>query len=342
MQTTIEHSEKRTARPGSGKSWRDAVGFWERYRSSLKGLAVEEPIDVFWHRFLGYFLARASYPTFVTPDMITVAAIFIGVASGVCIAVDFPHHMIWGAALCTLSAVFDCADGQLARMRKSSSTWGRALDGTCDIIVGIAIGVGAAIHVLHVMPWYFWVGVAMVPVFAEFHFGHYDHYKNVYLRLTEPGSKEGDDLETAIARRDAALAQPGVGLTKRFVWWLFMQYVTSQTNYIRATDPYTTLHYTQLPPYDAHRAEIYHRHAIGPMRMWRTFFGVGTHVFTMSLAIAFDKFEWYVFFRVVVLNALDYLIVLPWQRRASKAAFEEMGLRFPDQRGFEDEETATA
>lgn len=318
------------------------MGFLARYRSTLKGLAVEEPIDVFWHRFLGYFLARGCYPTPISADMVTIAAIFIGVASGVCIAVDFPHHMLWGAALCTLSAVFDCADGQLARMRKSSSSWGRALDGTCDIIVGIAIGVGAAIHVLHVEPWYFWVGVAGVPVFAEFHFGHYDHYKNVYMRMTEPNSKEGDDLETAIKRKNEALSQPGIGVVKRFVWWMYMNYVTSQTNYIRKTDPYTTLHLTRLPAYDPRLAEIYHRNAIGPMRLWRTFFGVGTHVFAMSLAIAFDKFEWYVLFRVVFLNVLDYLVVLPWQRRASKAAFEEMGLRFPDQRGFADAETATA
>jgi len=315
------------------------VSFWERYRSSLKGVAVEEPIDVFWHRFLGYFLARACMPTPVTADMVTVGAIFIGVASGWCIATD---HVLWGAALCTLSAVFDCADGQLARMRKSSSSWGRALDGTCDIIVGIAIAIGAVIHIWSREPWWFWIGVAAVPVFAEFHFGHYDHYKNVYMRFTEPGSKEGDDLETAINRKNEALSQGQPGPITRFVWWMYMQYVTSQTNYIHATDPYTTLHLSQLPAYDERFAEIYKRHALGPMRMWRTFFGVGTHVFTLSLAIAFDKFEWYVFFRVVVLNALDYLIVLPWQRRASKAAFEEMGLRFPDQRGFDDAEAAAA
>jgi hypothetical protein len=71
------------------------------------------------------------------------------------------------------------------------------------------------------------------------------------------------------------------------------------------------------------------------MRMWRTFFGLGTHVFTLSLAAAFDVFEWYVVFRFGILNLLNYGFMVWYQRRASKAAFEEMGLRLPDQRGWD-------
>ncbi|GAC1360383.1 MAG: hypothetical protein NVSMB47_12950 [Polyangiales bacterium] len=319
------------------------MGFWQRYRSSLKPLAVEEPIDVAWHRLLGYAVARAALPTPISADAITVAAILVGIGSGVSIAVPFAHHLLVGALLCTFSAVLDCADGQLARLRKTSSNWGRMLDGTCDLIVMTAVVIGSIIHLrAKGEPWWFWpIAAATIPC-CTFHFGHYDHYKNVYMRLTEPSLREGEDLETALARkREAAMAErPGAVI--RAVWWLYIFYVSSQTNYIRSTDPYTSARLGLMPAYDPDRAAIYRKHALGPMRLWRTLFGLGTHVFTFSLALAFDRLELYVLFRFGLLNLLCYGFALPWQRRASKAAFEELGLRLPDQRGWDRSESPAA
>jgi len=34
------------------------MGFWSRYRASLKPLEVEEPIDIFVHRPIAYVAAR--------------------------------------------------------------------------------------------------------------------------------------------------------------------------------------------------------------------------------------------------------------------------------------------
>ena len=313
------------------------VGFWARYHSSLKPLAVEEPIDVGWHRLLGYGVARAALPTPISADAITIFSILVGFASGLCIALPFAHHLVWGAALCTLSAVFDCADGQLARMRQKSSNFGRMLDGVADTLVMAAIVAGAIAYLLQKgEPWWFWpFAIATLPI-CTFHFGHYDHYKNTYLRLTEPKFREGEDVEGALESRKKDLEKNPPGIFKRFAWWLYIYYVTSQTNYIRATDPYTSTRLGLMPPYDARNAEIYRRHNLGPMRLWRTHYGLGTHVFTFSLACAFDKFEWYVVWRFGVLNAINYGFAIWYQRRASKAAFEEMGLRLPAQRGWDD------
>ncbi|MEZ4409081.1 MAG: CDP-alcohol phosphatidyltransferase family protein [Polyangiales bacterium] len=45
------------------------------------------------------------------------------------------------------SAVLDCADGQLARMRRTSSSFGRMLDGAVDAIVQAAVLSALAAHV---------------------------------------------------------------------------------------------------------------------------------------------------------------------------------------------------
>ena len=120
--------------------------FWAGYWQSLKSLDVEEPIDVYVHRPLAYLLARALLPTPVSPNLVTIASMLIGVSGAYLMVADVPYHWQW-AALCTFTGtVFDCADGQLARMRKTSSVIGRMLDGTADVIVTAAILIAGGYH----------------------------------------------------------------------------------------------------------------------------------------------------------------------------------------------------
>src|SRR5258708_18535839 len=109
------------------------MGFWAGYWASLKPLEVEEPIDVYVHRPLAYLLARACSHLPVSPDAITALSIVFGIASAVTLLGSFPYHLQLGGLLLFSSAVLDCADGQLARMRGTSSMFGRMLDGTADL-----------------------------------------------------------------------------------------------------------------------------------------------------------------------------------------------------------------
>src|SRR5450432_3249975 len=123
---------------------RQTLGLLTGYLGTLKPLDVEEPIDVWVHRPLAYLLALAVAPTPVSPNFITCCSIALGVAAGACMLLR-PSHELWLAGvLIFLSAVFDCADGQLARMRKSSSPFGRMLDGLADLAVSIAVVVGSS------------------------------------------------------------------------------------------------------------------------------------------------------------------------------------------------------
>ena len=46
--------------------------------------------------------------------------------------------MVWGGALLWISAIMDGADGILARAKNMQSAFGRALDGTADMVVGLS------------------------------------------------------------------------------------------------------------------------------------------------------------------------------------------------------------
>lgn len=284
---------------------------------------MEEPIDVVWHRLAGYAIARASVPTPISADALTIVAITVGVVSGALIATPFGHHMLAAAVLLELSAAFDCADGQLARMRKKSSAFGRMLDGVSDSIVMAATFLGTMVHfALGRAPgWTIVLALVAAPT-CSFHFGWYDHYKNVYLRMTEPSFREGEDPEVARSRRDGARARSN--LLMRFVWWVYLVYVDGQAWLLRWSDPESAVRLDALGGFDPERAKIWARHALGPMRVWRSFYGLGTHIFLFSLACVLDRIDVYLVFRVVVLNVFAFVFLLPWQGRRSKAAFAEM------------------
>ncbi len=311
-----------------------SVGFWSGYWKSLKPRSVEEPIDVWVHRPVAYVLAKALLPTPVSPNVVTLVSILFALAAGVLFALATPAEVRLGGLCLFFSAVFDCADGQLARMRGTSSPFGRMLDGAADL-VGISAAVGGAAWVLFTKfpdPWWArWVvlGLAVATaVTGSFHTSMYDHYKNVYLRLTTDGHSEAEDYESAVERH-AARDPAQMGLAARIAWPIYLFYVRSQTEYTASFDPWSSARLALYPPFDAERARIYERHAGRLMKAWRTWFGFGSLVFGIAVSAVFDVFEWYMGFRLVVMNAAFYGYLRPAQRRASREAFREMGLALP-------------
>lgn len=110
-----------------------------RYRASLKSSDTEEHIDLAFYRPIGFTWAIIAERLGITPNAITIASIFIGVAAGVCF---YPTN-IWiniaGIFCLILANSFDSADGQLARLTKQYSRLGRILDGMAGDFWFIAI-----------------------------------------------------------------------------------------------------------------------------------------------------------------------------------------------------------
>lgn len=308
------------------------MAFWDDYRRSLKPIEVEEPIDRFVHRPLAYVLARALVPTPVSPNLVTLGSIVLGIASALLLV----GGTRWGfqlAALCLfLSAVFDCADGQLARLRKSSSAFGRMLDGIADLVViAVVIAAGSftiwdryAERPMHAAVWLALVVFTIVT--SSFHTAMYDHYKNVYLRMTHPAYREGESYTTALERFHARREEP---LYARLAWPVYLFYSKSQEDYVTAFDPHTVARLGELPPYSDESAEVYRRSALPLMRVWRSLFGFGSLVFGLAVAFAFEVPEYYLLFRAVLLNAVFYGYLRPAQRSASERAFALISV--PDQ-----------
>ena len=200
--------------------------FLDGYWQSLKPLEVEEPVDVWIHRPLAYLLVRILLPTSVSPNVVTIGSIALGLSALTAMLVTFPGHMPLAGLCVFLSAIADCADGQLARMRGTSSMLGRMLDGAADFVVSIAVVGGGAYVVLrdHAGTWWGFalmgLAVALTGVTGSFHTASYDHYKNLFLRLTHPKYQEGEDLDTARKRHSEKAT--GQSFWVRAAWPIYL------------------------------------------------------------------------------------------------------------------------
>jgi phosphatidylglycerophosphate synthase len=305
------------------------TGFWSGYWQSLKSLDVEEPVDLYVHRPLAYLLARALLPTPISPNLVTIASMVVGVYGAWLILADVPHHFQWAGLCAFLSTVLDCADGQLARLRKTSSVIGRMLDGSADVIVSGSILVAGGVYLFHkygTTPLYGALAIAFTVVSGvatSIQTTLFDHYKTVFMKLGVPGFKEAESYPEARRRYEA---QTSFTLVTRVAWALYLTFIGNQSRTVRRFDPHTVTEFSILGDYDPARAQIYREHAGAVMGTWRRWFGYGSMMIGISLALALELPEHYLMLRLTLYSLVFYGPLMLRQRRASQRAFAAMGV----------------
>src|SRR2546429_4787854 len=136
---------------------------------SDKGHAVEEWLDLRFFRPIGVGIARALYPTGLSPDQVTLWSILIGLVAGHLFAYGDRWTDLIGVVLFIVSDVFDSADGQLARLRGTSTRFGRALDGIGDSVRFLNLYVHLAIRLVLAGWGGAWHGPLLVAIAALSH-----------------------------------------------------------------------------------------------------------------------------------------------------------------------------
>ena len=171
------------------------------YRDSLKSMDTEETFDLIFYRPIGYGWALLAKKLGVTPNAITIASIFIGVAAGVLFYFDNIWWNILGALLLMLADSFDSADGQLARMTHQYSRLGRILDGMSGDFWFIAIyaaiclreNVTSEFFMAH--HWVIWVVAVATGACHAVQAAMGDYYRQFHLYFLK--GEEGSELESA-------------------------------------------------------------------------------------------------------------------------------------------------
>ena len=155
----------------------------QEYYSCLKKTEVEEIFDLIFYRPLAFLLVKAIYNSSITPNQLTVISMVFGVLGGISFSFGNHKSYILGAILYLLYNVFDCSDGQLARLKKNGTSVGRILDGIADYVASIALYIGLAFGFAnnHSNSPLIWLLVFAAALSNAIQSGLLDYYRNRYL-----------------------------------------------------------------------------------------------------------------------------------------------------------------
>ena len=153
------------------------------YRASLKNAVIEEYVDLVFFRLLAFLFVKSTYRTNITPNQITVLAMLTGILGGVMFAPGGSAFVIGGGLLLALATIFDCADGQLARLKNNGTSFGRILDGVVDYIYTVAafLGIGLGGSNGSMGPFLWWTFVTLAGASYAVQAGLLDYYRNEFL-----------------------------------------------------------------------------------------------------------------------------------------------------------------
>jgi phosphatidylglycerophosphate synthase len=284
------------------------------FESALKDATVEEWVNLHLHRRLAFALVRRMQGRLesVSPNHLTLVSGALGVAAGVSAyrSVEAgPQWLALGALLLMASAVIDCADGMLARLRRQSSELGRLLDGLVDQVTGLSAwyGISHAITSSIDLP-----GEWLFCTFALFsvivHVALYDQIKGSFVALTTP-------------QRPAAPPKAQEGAFERWIGALHRNAYGAIMRVVGGDE-------AQPPSGDPAAA----RRHLSPAMRKVTYLGLGTQFFVLYTAALLGALThvWVTFvvaqlIRSVLLNAWVVVSLISWKRATARLHAELSG-----------------
>ncbi len=122
------------------------------YARSVKSDFSDELINSYFLRPIAGVLVRVFYPTPITPNQLTVAAILVGACAALFYSIGEYRTTIIAGVLITLKDLLDSADGQLARAKNLFSRRGRFIDSIGDFVVDLLVFSAITLSLYRVEP----------------------------------------------------------------------------------------------------------------------------------------------------------------------------------------------
>lgn len=104
-------------------------------------------VNEIWY-FMNRWVVRLLYPTSVTPNQITVLSLLFGSISAGLYVSETSDSLVWGAIFLYGKVFLDNVDGNLARIRGTTSRFGRFLDSLADFLVTVLVYIAVTIYLV--------------------------------------------------------------------------------------------------------------------------------------------------------------------------------------------------
>jgi len=286
------------------------------YRRSLKIIEVEEPVDLAVYRPLGFLLVKAIFRTSITPNQITVFSIFVGLLAGLGYGLGRRSTIVAGALLLAFSIVLDCADGQLARLKKNGTRFGRLLDGLVDYAVDLSVCIGLAVGLAPDVHRWKWV-LLLLAVAATYivHSAVLDFYRSRFIDAVEgPSVQSDDEVYRSVLEELAALGTARKRTARKIFLKMYLRYGEMQKRLtFRKADAGSV---SGIDP------DEYRRRHKAAMRGWSWLGGstANTLFIVSTLAGRIDLFFWGIIVAANLWAVIMYVVQARIDRTAAREA----------------------
>jgi len=287
-----------------------------RIGSTYKAAEIEETLDIYFYRPLGYLIARAFRALRLTPNVATTLSIAIGILGGHLFYYrDFTLNLI-GVVLFVLADVLDSTDGQLARMMNIRSLYGRILDGIGGNLIFISayLHVGFRLMAEGISP-IVWLLVVSAGVCHSVQSGLADYYRNAYIRyVVNPSKSELDGLEWV--RAQYAELRWVRDFFKKTAMRLYLNYTAEQQAFSKAFQVLRRkVDETYGGSFPASFSEEYRRWN-KPLLKYYSMLAVNLRVIVLCISILIDHPILYFWFEVLILNAVAFALIRTQGKRS--------------------------
>lgn len=268
---------------------------------AFKAYEIEELVDVYFFRRLGFLVARFAAALRLTPTQVTVFGALVGMAGG---AMLYDQRLgFYAFALLILHGIIDSADGQLARMTGQVTDLGRALDGGAGYLTHAAIYLAIAAGVMHrggsgtILIWMVLAGMANA-IQAQM----YENHRHDYATIAVSG---------LVPREPTQITQEW--MKSLFAWYLA---TPRMLNGLHAeVESLIAARSTAGVVREDDRAH-YRKCFYWPMRGWNVL-GDNMRRYAIGILVCLDRLDLFFAFVLVPMN-LALVVVWLWQRRADR------------------------
>jgi phosphatidylglycerophosphate synthase len=285
--------------------------------STYKSRDVEETLDIYFYRPLGYLVARACKPLGITPNWVTIVSILIGIAGGRLFYYRDVSLNLWGVLLWVVADTLDSADGQLARMTNHKSKIGRILDGFGGNLIFLSIYLNLWARMVASYPSVGW-GWSFAFVLAggishSLQSSLADYYRNAYLKIVvDPTKSELDRSEQVRAEYESVrfLSHPG----KKFLLRVYLNYTIQQEalskNFQRLRKRIDEKFGLQIPQWLADE----YRRRNKPLMKYYAILTTNTRMIALSLFVLLDRVPLYFVTEIVAINLVMIGVTIRQER----------------------------
>jgi choline kinase len=279
---------------------------FEEFKASLKTVEAEEIFDLILFRPVSFVFVKMIYNTNITPNHISIVAMIIGVIAGLTFAGGTHIYFIIASLLYFTSNTLDCADGQLARLKKNGTLLGRAIDGFIDYVVSTTIYICLGVAVAKV------TGSGMTGLLlclgggisAALQAFYFDFYRNSFLQYVHGMSSDVNDEIKEFEEEKEKLKDVKGRVIEKLLINAYLFYSRRQSKMVRSKTTFTVT------------PEQYYKDNRLLLRLW-SWLGSTTHMVMLMFFSIINRLDLYLIFNITICN-IYFVIILIMQKKRSE------------------------